>query len=206
MLHWCYKLYTQQYKWSTFHWKGKLSTLYLVLICQLDIYVVEISSRDTVNAFAQIPSHYLSLPDYWSLLNTEQHLYIERQGIQLCNKIVVFLTKEVTLDFQGFHWNRVALSLQNERETYNRIWRVVSQALSNYGKDMGLFLGLTVDCYTCQLSLTMHRNMMIHFYCPPSFHCKQGIGIPSVCSTVHKLPLVSGTSITDYGFCTAQND
>lgn len=25
--------------------------------------------------------------------------------------------KEVTLDFQGFHWNRVALSLQNERIT-----------------------------------------------------------------------------------------
>lgn len=78
-----------------------------MLVCQLDIHVEEITSRDMINALTWNPNPYLSLPEHWLLLNRE-YLHIERQGIQLCNKIVVFLMREVSLDFQRFHWNRVA--------------------------------------------------------------------------------------------------
>lgn len=51
----------------------KLITLLPMIICQMCIYGEEVSNRNTIIAFAQNTSHYLSLPEYWSSLNTEHH-------------------------------------------------------------------------------------------------------------------------------------
>lgn len=101
--------------------KRKIINIISCVNLSVGLHIEEISCRHTINALAQNPSHYLSLPEYRSLLNTEHLLYIERQGIQLCNKTVVFLMKEVTLDFQGSTETKWPLTLQNEKETYNRI-------------------------------------------------------------------------------------
>lgn len=146
---------------TPFHEKVKLVTRYLVLVYQLDIPVEEITSRDMINALAWNPNPYLSLSE----LNRE-HLYIEGQGIQLCNNTVVFLMREAS-GFSRIPLKQSGLCPYRMTETHNRIWREWYQALLDCREGMGLFLGLAVDCSICQLSIAMHKNMLIHLYLPP---------------------------------------
>lgn len=98
----------------------------------------------------------------------EHYFCTEWQGIQLFSTILLFLMIQVTSDFQRFSWNWVvSVPTEGEINSQQHMKRLLSQSLSDYVEVTGLFPGLAVHHYICQLSFIMHKDMMIHFYVPP---------------------------------------
>lgn len=159
-----------------------------MIICQLYIYGEEVSNRNTIIAFAQNTSHYLSLPEYWSSRNTEHHPALKCREFSM---ILMFPVTEVTSDFQRFHTNSmVSLPTELEIDSQQSL-KEWYHCLSDYEEDLDLFLGLAVDCYICQLSFTMHKNMATHFHLPPYISLwTRNKEIPSAWPTFHRLPLL----------------
>lgn len=84
-------------------------------------------------------------------------------------QVMVFLMKEETLDFQGFHWKRMSsIPTERERHAQQNLKRVGSQPLFDYGKDS--FLGLVADLST---HLLCSRTWWSTFTSHHIFHCKQ---------------------------------